>query len=445
MKKRIIVAGGGPTGTVAAIASARSGAETIIIERGEALGGVASAGGLSVWGPFDDGDRFLDWDRDARIEANQPLTPEMAVGKRVIKGIAEEILNRLTEMGGTTDYGYGFIPLNPEYLKIVLEEMLTEAGAGIIYGSQIYDVKKNGSRISSVRIANKNGSSEITGDVFIDATGDADLAAFAGVPFEKGRTSDGKMQGVTLVFKMGGTDFPGRFYQSREDMKNANAEFEKAYKRGEISHLCTVGCINKIPAMDGVVAINTQHTYDIDATDPEALKRAIIKGHRECFDIAKMFRKYLRGFEKSFLLDTAPFIGIRETRRIKGAYTMTKEDILNARQFEDSIGRNAYNIDIHIPGQQSFKPEEICLKPGTSYTIPYRSLLPEGIDNLLVAGRSISSTHEAQSSLRIMPCCMVTGEAAGTAGALAAAENIPVFQLDIKKLQVELKKNKVLI
>lgn len=444
MSKQVIILGGGPTGTVAAIASARHGAATILIERGESLGGVAASGGLSVWGPFDDGDRLLDWDRDFKIENGLPLTSEMKIGNRVIKGIPEEILNRLVKAGAATDYGCGFIPVNPETLKLVLEEMLAEAGAEIIYGSQIYGVNKKRNRISSVLIANKNGSRKIAGDIFVDATGDADLAAFAGAPFEMGRKTDGQMQGVTLVFKMGGTNFPGRFYQSREDMKKANEEFEKAFKRGEISTLCKVGCINKIPGMDGVVAINTQHTFNVDATKPDDLQRAILKGRKEVHETALMFSKYLKGFEKSYLLDTAPFIGIRETRRIIGQYTMTLKDILSAREFEDSIGRNAYNIDIHIPDAESVM-DEICLKPGTSYTIPYRSLLPQNVDNLLVAGRSISSTHEAQSSIRIMPCCMVTGQAAGTAAALSAKDNSNPADIDIKILQDILIKDNCLL
>ncbi|MDD5599571.1 MAG: FAD-dependent oxidoreductase [Victivallaceae bacterium] len=439
--KKVVGAGGGPAGSVAALAAARNGAKTVLIERGECLGGVASSGGLSVWGPFDDGDRLLDWDRDAAIENGRMLSPEMRIGKRIIKGIPEEILARLLKMHGAIDYKYGFIPVNPELLKLVLEEMLIEAGVDIRYGGQIYDVSVSENTITSVFMADKSGSREIRGDIFIDATGDADIAALTGAPFEKGRKSDGKMQGVTLVFRLGGTDFPGRFYQSRENIRDAEIKFKEAYERGETGHLYQVGCINRIPGMDGVVAVNSQHSFNIDATRPEELKKAILTGRKECHELAALFRKYLKGFENSCLLDTAIFIGVRETRRIVGKYVITREDIFSAREFADSIGRNAYNIDIHIPETEI--KGEICLKPGTSYSIPYRALLPQKTGNLLVAGRSISATHEAQSSLRIMPCCMVTGQAAGTAAALCAGSGVPPADLKVEMLQKKLREQNV--
>ena len=446
MDGKVVVAGGGPAGTVAAIAAARGGARTILVERGEAIGGVATSGGLSVWGPFDDGDRLLDWDRDARIEAGLPLSPEMAVGNRVIKGIPQEILDRLLKMGGAIDYTYGFIPVNPECLKLVLEEMVLQAGGEIMYGAQVHGVSMQGDRVAAALVANKRGSQEIGGAVFVDATGDADLAAFAGAPFEKGRKSDGQMQGVTMVFKLGGCDFTGRFYQSREDIKKADLEFKTAFERGEATRQYSVGCINRIPGMEGCVAVNTQHCFNVDATDPASLGAAMTRGRRECHEIAGLFKRHLRGFERCYLLETAPFIGIRETRRVVGDYVITKADILLARQFEDSVGRNAYNLDIHIPGEAENAAGEIFLKPGASYTMPYRALLPLGTSNLIVAGRSVSSTHEAQSSLRIMPCCMVMGQAAGTAAALAAnGKGGALREVDVKTLQAQLAKDNVVL
>lgn len=442
MSKQVVIAGGGPAGTVAALAAARNGARVLLLERGECLGGVATSGALSVWGPFDDGDRLLDWDRDGRIEAGQPLTPEMQVGKRIIKGIPEEILQRLTDAGAATDYQYGFIPVNPETLKLVLEDMLLECGVEILYGTQVYDVVRAGDRIAALCIGNKRGSQQLPGEVFIDTTGDADVAEFAGVPTETGRASDGQTQGVTMVFKLGGANFAGRFYQLREEISQAEERFTEAYQRGECTHLYKVGCINKIPGMSGVVAVNTQHSYNINACDPKDMQKAILQGRRQCHEIAALMKKYLKGFEQSFLLETAQYLGIRETRRITGKYVFTREDILSAREFADSIGRNAYNLDIHLPGAPGIG-DPIFLKPGSSYSIPYSVLLPQKIHNLLVAGRCISSTHEAQSSLRIMPCCMVTGQAAGTAAALCLQYGCLPGELPIKVLQAKLREQKV--
>ena len=437
MKTKLVIVGGGPAGLVAAIASARNGADTLLIEQGSCLGGVATSGLLSVWGPFDD----LDWTRDkGRILEGLSLSEEMKVGKRtkrIIKGIPEEILNRLIKLKGATDYGYDFIPVNPEILKYIAEKMVMEAGAKILYYTQIVNVVKKNNKIMAVVTANKSGLQKICGDIFIDATGDGDLAAFAGAPFEKGRQEDGQMQGVTLVFRLGGVKFTGRFFRDKKEIEKCNRRFRQAYQKGKLPGLYTVGCIGSIPGMKGVVSVNTQHTFKIDGTKAEDLTIATIQGRKDIREIADFFKKHLKGFEKSFLIDTAPMIGIRETRCIIGEYVLTKEDILGAKKFKDSIGKNAYNIDVHLPDESlAVKGDEnIFLKPGTYYNIPYRCLIPKKIKNLLVAGRCISATHEAQSSVRIMPCCMVTGQAAGTAAALCIEENIIPKELDISLLQ----------
>lgn len=442
MQRKIIVAGGGPAGTVAALAAARNGASVLLIERGECLGGVATSGSLSTWGPFDDGDRRLDWDRDARIEAGLPLTPDMQVGNRIILGIPEELLRRLTARGAAIDYQYGFIPVNPEILKLVLEEMLVEHGVEIIYGAQIYGVVGNGDRIASVLVSSKSGSQSYPAEMFIDATGDADLAAFAGVPCTMGRESDGQTQGVTMVFKLGGTHFPGRFYQDRAAISRAEEKFKEAYQRGECAHLYKVGCINTIPGMPGVVAVNTQHSYQVNGCDPVQTQKAILQGRKQCHEVAELMKKHLQGCEHSFLLETAQYLGVRETRRIIGHYVFTRNDTLSARDFADSIGRNAYNLDIHLPGAPGID-DPVFLMPGKSYAIPYRILLPRKIRNLLVAGRCVSSTHEAQSSLRIMPCCMVTGQAAGTAAALCLEHGCLPEKLPVSTLQQKLREQHV--
>ncbi|MDD5484161.1 MAG: FAD-dependent oxidoreductase, partial [Kiritimatiellae bacterium] len=415
-KYDVIVCGGGPAGVIAAVAAARNDADTLLIERQGCLGGIASSGLLSVWGPFDDGSRLLDWKRHPLLAKGLPLPPEMQDFKRIIKGIPEEILNRLKTMNMAFDLGWGFIPINPEAVKFVSEQMVLEAGGRILYETMIVDAAMRKGHIEALRIAGKSGIREARAEIYVDATGDGDLAALAGADFQKGRARDGKMMGVTLVFRLGGVKLPGMFLLDREEIRKCNALFAEAWKNGEVSALHGVGCINIIPGMKGVVAVNSQHTYDIDGTRDEDLTQAFINGRKDVQEMIRLFRQHLRGFEKCFLVDTAPMMGVRDTRRIIGEYILTGKDVVSAAQFADSIGRNAYNLDIHLP-DNAMTVEEGLLKPGASYQIPYRCLVPKKISNLLLSGRCISATHEGESSARIMPCCMVTGQAAGTAAA----------------------------
>jgi len=200
----VVVCGGGPAGTAAAIAAARAGADTLLIEKYGALGGIAASGLLSVWGPLDDGDRLLDWERDRRIEDGLPLTEEMKVGHQIIGGLMREFVDDLAAAGAAIDYGYGFIPVNPEALKRVSEEKAAAAGARILYETLLTGAVAAGGTIQAVETAGKSGKMRIQGQVFVDATGDGDLAFLAGAPWEKGREGDGRMQSVTLVFRLGG-------------------------------------------------------------------------------------------------------------------------------------------------------------------------------------------------------------------------------------------------
>ena len=448
-KKEVIVVGGGPAGMVAAIASARNGADTLLIESSGCLGGVATSGLLSVWGPFTEMDPC--WDiKTAMLVSEKEICRKRAVtGKRIIRGIAEEILNKLIRLESVRSFGDA---LNPETLKYVVEQILDEAGAKILYYTQGINVVKEGNKIKAVVTASKSGLQKIHGGIFIDGTGDGDLAAYAGAPFEKGREKDGQMQGATLVFRLGGVRFSACDFRNMERTKRYNEKFEEAWKNGEVSEKYEMGCLTPIPGMEGVVSVNSQHTFDIDGTNPEDLTEATIKGREAIREMAMLFKKYLKGFESSFLLDTAPMVGIRETRRIVGEYTLTKEDVLGVRKFEDTIGKNAYNIDVHLSPEEKAKikipkgyiyPPDIFLKPGTHYDIPYRCLVPKKVENLLVAGRCISATREAQGSIRIMPCCMVTGQAAGTAAALSIRNKVIPRKIDIGLLQKVLIKQNV--
>ncbi len=446
-KREVIVVGGGPAGMVAAIASARNGADTLLIEASGCLGGVATSGLLSVWGPFSEMDPCWDIKTGMSLSEKEICRKRTVIGKRIIRGIAEEILNKLVKLENARSYGDGFIPLNPETLKYLVEQMLDEAGAETLYYTQGVDVVKEGNKIKAVVTANKSGLQKIYGDIFIDGTGDGDLAAYAGAPFEKGREKDGQMQGVTLVFRLGGVKISGIMIVDRENTEKANVMFKKELAQNKVSDRYEVGCITLIPGMEGVVSVNSQHTFNIDGTNPENLTEAVIKGREAIREMAMLFKKYLKGFENSFLLDTATMVGIRETRRIIGDYILTKDDVLGAKKFKDTIGKNAYNVDVHLSPEEKAKlkipkgyiyPPGIFLKLGTHYDIPYRCLVPKKVENLLVAGRCISATREAQGSIRIMPCCMVTGQAAGTAAALSLEKKVALKDLDIPILQKRL-------
>jgi len=447
MYANVVVCGGGPAGIAAAISSARTGAKTLLIEKHGSLGGIPVSGILSVIGPLDDGDRLLDWERDKRIENRISLSKEMMVGNQIIGGITREIVDTLSREGAAIDYGYGFIPVNPEVLKRIAEEKAQAEGVEILYETLLTGAVVEEGRIKEVLTAGKSGSTKIGGDVFIDATGDGDLSFLAGAPYEKGRETDGRMQGVTLVFRLGGVKMKGRFFTDCKQIEENNGLFEEYYRKGKTKSLYKVGCINVIPGMKDVVSVNTQHTHFIDGAVTEDVTRALIAGRREIEEITGLFRRHLKGFEDAFLLDTASMLGVRETRRIRGRYVLTSEDVLQARDFQDGIGRNAYDLDIHLPDESTSAnwdsnrtlSEGLSLKPGTSYGIPYRCLIPEGMENLLVAGRCISATHRAQSSVRIIPCCMVTGQAAGIAGALSSLDEICPSALDAGLLRKTIK------
>lgn len=442
MKAEVVVVGGGPAGMTAAIAAARNGADTILMERESCLGGVATSGLLCVWGPFVDDDPCWDYDNSRLISEKMICRKRCVNGNKIIGGIADEILNKLVRLEGAECFGSGFIPLNPETLKFVAEQTCLEAGVRILYSTQIVGARVVNGSVKDLSVVNKQGITEIAGDVFVDATGDGDLAFYAGAPWEKGRKKDGKMQAVTMVFRLGGVMTGAkRIMKSNDERQKADEIFLLEYKRGNVSDKYGVGCITVVPGMQGVVSVNSQGTFDVDGTSAEDVTRATIRG-RECVrEMAALFKKYLKGFENCYLLDTAPVLGVRETRRILGEYVLTKEDILGAKKFPDHIGKNSYGLDIHLPTSKKVKLSDILLKPGAYYDIPYRCLLPKKVNNLLVSGRCISSTHEAQSSIRIMPCCMVTGQAAGTAAALCLKRGTIPNALSVKELQDVLTKD----
>jgi len=414
----VVVAGGGLTGAAAAVAAKRNGLkDVLLVERYGFLGGMATSGLVNP---------FMSYFKAGtnRKEENQ-----------LIFGIFQEILDRLEELGGLKNK----ITFDAEIMKLVLNRIITEEGVNILFHTYVTSVNKDKNsenRIESIKISNKSGNTDVKGKIFIDCTGDADIAFMAGVPCKKGREQDGYSQPMTMCFRVANVDRSKM--PSREEI---NRIYTEAVSRGEITNP-RENVLFFDTIHEDVIHFNTTRIVKKDATNAEELTEAELMVREQCWEMFNFLKKYIPGFENSYLQLTAPQIGIRESRRIVGKYVLTEEDVLQGRKFEDSVCYCAYTIDIHNPAGTGTVIKR--LNTGDYYGIPYRCLLPLNIENLLVAGRPISSTHEAHSSLRIMPTCTALGEAAGTAAALSIINQITPGELDPIILRKKLMENKAI-
>ena len=434
----VIVVGGGPAGIGAAIASARNGARTVLVERYGFLGGMATAG---LVGPF-----MTSWDIEGR--------------ERIIAGVFKELVGRLVRMGAAIDpagikgysalggyhrYGHEHVtPFDPEALKLVAQEMVLEAGAELKLHSLFLDAVSESNRVNGIVVANKGGLEALKGEVIIDATGDGDVAARAGAPFETGRPADGLLQPVSLFFRVGNVDDAAlqAYVDAHPDDDRFRSIIKQAVEAGEFSHTKDHLTLFRT-TRPGQWWANMSRIHGIDATDADQLTEAEIEGHRQVLYLMDFFRKYVPGFEHSVLIDTGAQIGVRETRRIMGDYVLTADDVFGARRFADAIARVSFPIDIHdVSGGGGFFEGP---RDGPYYTIPYRSLVPLRIENLLLAGRCISATHEAHGSLRVMPPCFAIGQAAGTAAAMAVETRASPRGVDVKLLRETLQDQGALV
>jgi hypothetical protein len=418
----IVVCGGGPGGVCAAIAAARLKKKVLLIERYGFLGGMATAGLVQ---PF------------MEFETN---------GQLIVRGIFEEVRNRLTERGGYSDgERRRWHAFDAEVLKMVEQEMCIESGVEILYHAFIREVVYDHGNIQSVIACTKGGDIRIDADIFIDATGDGDVAYLSGADFKKGRDGDGLMQPATLFFEMSNVDES----QLNEyiDLNLENKKFDKttktAQEKGDLTHDVEETLWIYKPEK-GTVSFNVSRLYQYDATNPFDLTKLQIEGLKQVYQIAEYAKKYLPGFKNATISKIAPQVGIRETRRIAGDYTVTENDLLSLKEFPDRIGRGCYEIDVHTPdgkGEGSW----IHFPKGESYTIPFRSLLVTGKDNLIMGCRAISATHIAHGALRVQPNVMTIGQAAGTAAALALEKEMTMRDLPVDLLQERLRKDNVVI
>ncbi len=421
----VVVAGGGPAGVPAAVAAARQGAQVLIVERFGFLGGMATAGLVNPWMPF-----------------QETVGPWKERDKDIIEGVLKEINDRLGAKGGlAAKSGREARIFDPEILKIVLQEMVEEAGVSLLCHAVVCGCEREGASLSSIKVAVKGDVVDVKAKVFIDCTGDADLSAAAGAVIEKGRGEDGKTQPCTLNFRLGGVDrdafdaWQDKYREENPDERLGHSLILKWQKAGKLSCPRDNFLIFSTNRRD-VLHFNQTRIVNVDVTDPNDMTRAQVEGTRQVWEFVELFRAEVGGLENCYIHSIAPQIGVRESRRVVGDYVLTESDVLGAAKFDDGIVRCNYVIDIHSPTGAGTVIKH--LEPGTTYEIPYRCLTPKGLDNLLVAGRPISATHEAHSSLRVMPTCIGIGEAAGIAAAMAAASGCPVGEVDAAELRAKI-------
>ena len=411
MKKfDVAVIGGGFTGVAAAVAAARGGARVILIEKANCLGGAAT---------------------NCLVNPFMPYTTEINGEKVALSaGIFEEINNLLRERGAMM--GTRFLE---EDLKLVLNRLVLSAGVELLFHAYISCAQKNGDgKIESVTLATRSGEESIFADYFIDATGDAQLAFLADCPVTLGREPDHLCQPMTLCFRLGNVDVE-KFMASKPRYTEA---YQKALEEGSIKNPRENVLVFNNP-IKNVLHFNTTRIVKHDPTNPWDVTKAEIMAREQVFEIIDFLKKHADGLENSFLMMTAAEIGVRESRMIVGDYVLTEQDCRNCVKFDDAIAACNYDIDIHNP--EGTGTSHYYFPKGEYYTIPYRSLIPKNAENLLVAGRCISSDHGAQASYRIMPVVCCLGEAAGEAVALAVDEKCTVREIDVSTLQKNLKQN----
>ncbi len=403
---RVLVAGGGPAGLAAAVAAARRGAETLLIERYGFLGGMATAGLVNP---------FMGWH---------------AGGKPLVGGIFQEMLDLMAAAGG---YGCERQPtaFDAEVLKLVADQLCQQARVEVRLHTLVIGAHVEDGSIACVATESKSGGEEPAADIYVDCTGDADLAFLAGVPCDEGRDGDHLTQPMTLNFRMANVDV-----EHMAPRKEINRLFDAAKAEGRVT--CPRENVLLFYALNpGVVHFNTTRVTGLRATSAADLTAAEFEGRQQAHELARFLAADVPGFEHAYLQQCAAQIGVRESRRIRGHYALTGEDVVDARKFPDGIARSNYPIDIHSPTGAGTVIRSV--PEGDHYEIPYRCLLPLGVDNLLVAGRCISSTHEAQSSLRIMPTCFAMGEAAGVAAVMAAERGIAPAEVPPEELREALR------
>jgi hypothetical protein len=436
----VFIAGGGPAGIAAGVTAARQGARVFLAEGMACFGGMGTSAGLPLFCCVTDGVNFTSagfgtdvYERltaaggaiSSRGEQAPHMPPPVAEGAEPRPGIFDFS-------------GY----YNPEILKRVYDGLAEESGLGFSFHTQFLDVHCAHGAVEHVICAGKSGLFAVKAKVYIDCTGDGDLCARAGAAFEKG-DARGDLQPATLVSLWGDVDWD-EATASGYGVWQQNREFPRAFA----DKVFTV----EDPHLPGMIPVgphagggNIGHAFGIDGTDERSLTRGLLHGRKLLHEYERYYKNYLRGYARMQLLGSGALLGVRETRRILGDYVLNLEDFKRRAVFADEIGRFSYPVDLHAArpdkaAQEQFEQEFVKLRlaAGENYGIPYRCLLPRGLENVLVAGRCISTDRPLQGSVRVMPGCFITGQAAGMAAAMAAASSTVPRSLEVPQLQARL-------
>jgi hypothetical protein len=445
----VLVVGGGNAGCAAALAAARHGAKTLLVERYGFLGGTATAAMVGPWMTFHSG------------------------SKRIVGGIAQEIVERLQRIGGSpghlhdsSDYVPTITPFDPEIHKALLFEMMQEAGVQLLLHAYflravIGQAQDEKPQVEGAVFATVAGEREYRAACTIDATADAYVAASAGVATQQG-DARGRVQPASLMFRLSHVDLSktATYVRMHPDQMRTSLKaherlapamtavaglydlWNEALQHGEVDVPRELVSFFITPYADEV-SVNMTRVTNIDPLNPDDLTRAEVEARAQVMQLLDFFRKRVPGFENARIAATGTQIGIRESRRIVGEYTLTRDDVLQARHFDDAVARSAYPIDIHNPSGSGTATQR--LPEGQSYEIPYRCMVPAQVDGLLVAGRCISTTHEALASTRLTPTVMSLGQAAGTAAALAKQTSRRLRTIDTQRLRTMLMADGVLL
>ena len=422
----VFVAGGGPAGIAAAVMAARQGAKVFLAEGAACFGGMGTAAGLPLFCSPTDGVNYTS------------------------AGFGSDVYDRLIAAGGTApetrgkpvgEFGFYY---NPEVLKRVYDDLAVESGVTFSFFTQFLEVRGEGGLLTHAICSAKSGMFAVKAKVFVDGTGDGDLCARAGAPFEKGDAL-GDMQPPSLLSLWGDIDW--------DKAKKADCGVWRQCRHLPRAFADKVFTIED-RHMPGIIPIgphsgwgNIGHTFGIDGTDEASVTKGVLWGRKLVVEYERFFKGYVTGYENMQLLGTGALLGVRETRRIMGDYVLNLDDFKKRAVFADEIGRFSYPVDLHATrsdpkSYKHFEEEFAALryKSGENYGVPLRCLIPQTLQNVLVAGRCVSSDRYIQGSLRVMPGCFITGQAAGMAAAIAAAAGQTTRQVNVTELQGRLLK-----
>jgi hypothetical protein len=418
----VVVLGGGPAGIAAAAAAAKAGSRTLLVEHYGFLGGMGTAAGVT---------NFCGLHANVRGEIRQ-----------VVHGVANLLLARMRALGGLNEPHILFggkiaaQAYDNAAFKVAADGLLTDCGAQLLFHARACGVIMRSPReIAAILIETKSGRRAVLADVFIDCSGDGDLAAQAGVPFEKGTDGDSLLYPSTM-FRVNGVD-PERAGDAWNHFGRWMAEAALGGRKFPRKTPIIRPQKNPMEWRANVTQLANPDGSPVDGTNAEQLSRAEVEGRRQIVDFFEFLRTSAPGFEKAYILEIAPQVGVRETRRVLGEYQLTELDVLECASFDDTIGVNGWMVEAHVAGDIAFKWQDIPNCRGFNH-LPYRMIVPRQVDNLLVAGRCASMTHLGQSAARVSGACFVMGQAAGTAAALALGARVAPRDIDVVRLQQQL-------